>query len=109
MVDRVVTVVRYPGGRTSVLRGTQEQILSVLEGQPGPAGPPGPPGAGFTYFTYVQSTPSSSWLIPHNLGRNPSVTIVVAGQMILTDVEYPDLNNVLVIWPAPTLGSAYLS
>lgn len=46
-------------------------VLEVV-GLPGPRGrrgPPGESGDGAGFYLHTQSTPSSSWLIPHNLGR----------------------------------------
>jgi hypothetical protein len=37
----------------------------------------------FLYYTHVQSVSSSSWLITHNLGYNPSInTFYVSGEII---------------------------
>lgn len=63
-------------------------------------------------FTYVWNSPSalSTWLIPHNLNRYPSVTVVDStGNLVLTDVQYLDANTLSISFSLPVQGSAYLN
>ena len=69
----------------------------------GPRGPIGPPGG--TGFSYVQTTPAASWPVVHNLGRHPyAVTLTVGTSQFFTDVDFPDLNTVVLTFAAPTAG-----
>ena len=78
------------------------------QGAVGPPGPPGPPGGGT--YTYIQSTPSASWAITHNLARFPSVTVVdTTNREVDGDVQYVDNNNVLLTFSAPFSGEAFLN
>ena len=77
------------------------------EGQPGPPGPPGP-GAGF--FTHAQGTPEEVWVIEHNLGYNPNVTVVnSAGDEVIGDVKYNSGDVVTLTFSGGFSGTAYLS
>lgn len=61
-------------------------------------------------YTHTQDTSSSSWSINHNLDYYPSVSIVdSAGTTVVGDVQYVDLNNIVVNFTDPFAGKAYLS
>lgn len=47
----------------------QREIVTINVGQPGPKGDKGDPG---TSVEVVQSTPSTTWTIVHNLGYRPA-------------------------------------
>ena len=66
-------------------------------------------GAQTFYLQFDQDTPVATWAILHSFGRHPDVTIIDAeNQMILTDLEYPDLATVVATFPSPTTGKAIL-
>lgn len=76
--------------------------------QQGPQGPQGPAGAS---YVYTQSAPAATWTITHNLNTVLSVVLLtdaLPGIPQITDVSYPDLNTVVVEWPSPETGKAYL-
>ncbi len=78
------------------------------DGQPGPEGPPGS-GADTTY-THNQGVPSPTWVITHNLGRFPSVSVVdSAGTVQIGDIIYDTANQVTVSFTASFAGKAYLN
>jgi hypothetical protein len=61
------------------------------------------------YLQHDQELPIATWTILHAFGRHPSVTIINAeNEMIMTDLEYPDLATVVATFPAPTTGKAIL-
>lgn len=63
-------------------------------------------------FTYVWSPSSAlaTWLIPHNLNRFPSITVVDnTGELVLTNAEYLDANTVSIEFSVPLMGTAYLN
>lgn len=87
--------------------------IPVLVGPPGPTGPAGPPGtpAGGS-FSYVhdQTSPSSTWVIVHNLNGYPNITTVDSGGNELHGgVDYDSLNQITVTFSSPQTGKAYLS
>ena len=62
------------------------------------------------HFVFSQEVVSKVWEIEHNMNKYPSVTIVDAGGNILyTEVEYIDKNNLEVRFVASTRGKAYLN
>lgn len=87
---------------------TTEQInILVDESQIGLQGPPGLSGGS---YIHNQSVASSEWLIPHNLGFYPNVTVMDSTKRkVLTDIEYIDNNNLKIIATAAFAGNAYLS
>lgn len=61
-------------------------------------------------FTFEQGVASDTWVIEHNLGRNPSVTIVDSSGRIFTPaVQYDNENQVTVTMNGATTGKAYLN
>ena len=69
-----------------------------------------PPG--FTMQTYIhtQSTASTSWVINHNLGFKPNVTLLSAGGMQMeADVLHVSNNQVTITFLIPVTGTARLS
>ena len=83
------------------------------EGPPGPMGAqgqPGPPGPGAVSFVFTQGPPSATWVIVHNLNKNPSVTVVDTGDsVIIPSIHYDNVNQVTVTFGSATSGKAYLN
>lgn len=84
---------------------------------PGPQGVPGPPGAdgtsgapGGAYFLLTQSAASATWLVQHNLGHIPHITIIDAsGEVVITDIHHTDVNQAVLTFASPTTGKAVCS
>ena len=109
-----------------------EQSPSVLIEQlsNGPQGVPGPgvPSGGTTdqvlikktdsnydtewkslSFDFIQSSPSSTWVINHNLGYKPSVDVYDSGsQQIQAEVSHSNVNQVVILLTTPIAGFARL-
>jgi len=61
-------------------------------------------------ITYTQSTPASTWIITHNLGRVVNVTLYNAtGVQVESDVVASSSNVVTVTFASPQTGSALIS
>jgi hypothetical protein len=61
-------------------------------------------------YTHNQSVVSATWVINHNLGFNPNVSVIdSAGSDVEGDVTYDDVDNLTIVFSAPFSGSAYLS
>lgn len=85
---------------------TPEYVV-INDGLPGPPGPPGPSGS---KFIYVQSTPTATWIVPHNLNGYVDVTILNAANTIVeADVVETDLNTATVMFSLPQSGIAIVS
>jgi len=101
---------RYPGGfkdypdqstpvDAQFLNGVEAELLALDAA----------PSADLTYV-FTQLAPSASWAVNHNLGKNPSVSVVdTGGTELLVTVLYVDLNNLTLSFGAPTSGKAYMN
>jgi hypothetical protein len=75
--------------------------------EPAPGGiEPGVPNAA---FVYRQTSPASTWTIHHNLGYNPTVSVIVGGEEVEPDVDYPSTAMVVLIFGTPQIGTARLT
>lgn len=106
--------------------GAGTQGVQGTEGLQGPAGIGGadvgntddvPEGAENKYFTvervsfeHTQGSASNSWVINHNLGFKPNVTVVdSAGNIVEGEITYTNSNSLTVSFQASFSGYAYLS
>jgi hypothetical protein len=111
---------------TQGTQGTGTQGVQGTEGLQGPAGIGGadvgntddvPEGAENKYFTvervsfeHTQGSASNSWVINHNLGFKPNVTVVdSAGNIVEGEITYTNSNSLTVSFQASFSGYAYLS
>jgi hypothetical protein len=113
-------------------QGTQGATGSGTQGVQGTAGVQGatgvggadvgntddvPEGAENKYFTvervsfeHTQGSASNSWVINHNLGFKPNVTVVdSAGNIVEGEITYTNSNSLTVSFQASFSGYAYLS
>jgi hypothetical protein len=67
-------------------------------------------GTGGGALTWEAPSAQSVWMIPHNLGRHPVVSIRDStGAVIVADVRHLDTNVLTVTFSQPVLGSADLA
>lgn len=84
---------------------TAPPVASSVQVAPivGPRGPIGPPGG--SGFSYVQTTPAASWPVVHNLGRHPyAVLCTIGGSEVIADIDFPDLNTIVITHASPVSG-----
>lgn len=87
--------------------GVVDSVVKVVE--EGAQGSPGVPGGGFNLL-HNQEVASDHWVINHNLGAQPNITVVdSAGSVVEGDVSYPDVNTVVLDFIGAFSGQAYLS
>lgn len=61
-------------------------------------------------YVHIQMVSSSVWEISHGLGKYPSVTIVdSANSVVIGDIQYVDVNALIVSFAAGFSGKAYLN
>lgn len=61
-------------------------------------------------FEYQQVSPATTWNIPHNLAKFPSITVIDTADTVVTgQYEYIDNNNVTLTFSAGFAGKAYLN
>lgn len=83
----------------------REQINAYFAANPGSGG-----GNGITGYIYDRNeVPASSWIIDHNLGRYPQVTLIADdGYLFEADILYNSLNQITVVSSQPISGKAVL-
>lgn len=114
-----VVVVHEEPPNIVVVRDEPSPILVLStqgpSGPPGPQGEPGPrgeSGAGILSgtFHWDQAVASNVWVIPHNLGFVPQVTVTDStGRVVEGDVVHNSVNQVTVSFTAPFAGTADMS
>lgn len=61
-------------------------------------------------FIHIQGEASDVWMIEHNMGRYPSVTVVdSAGSAVFGDVTYTNENQLTVTFSVAFSGKAFLN
>ncbi len=61
-------------------------------------------------FYFVQTTATNTWVIVHNLGKYPSVTVIdSAGTEVVGDINYDSLNQITITFSGAFKGSATLN
>lgn len=99
-VVRAVTVAPAPTSLVVTAPGPQ--------GTPGPTGPAGTPGG--SQFLLNQVVPAATWLVQHNLGYFPHITLLDAsGDVGFTDVHHTDINAAVLTFASPTTGKVIAS
>lgn len=67
-------------------------------------------GGGDKNFIHTQGVPSATWVIQHNLGKYPSVTVIdTAGTEVEGEVRHVDVNNLVLEFSAGFAGTATLN
>ena len=62
------------------------------------------------YYVHDQFSPSSLWVIEHNLDKKPSVSVVdTAGNLVEGAIQYIDDNKLTIEFNYPFSGYAYLN
>lgn len=60
--------------------------------------------------TYIQSSPSTTWSIEHNMNTYPSVMVVdTGGNTVIGDIQYNSANQLTIRFLQATAGTAYLN
>ena len=68
------------------------------------------PGIADAFYVFEQSNASDEWLIEHNLGKEPSVSITSStGISMFGFIEYIDINKVKISFKRAVAGIAYLN
>lgn len=61
-------------------------------------------------YIHNQIRASREWLVRHNLGKYPSVTVVdSASTVVLGDIEYPNTEEVIIRFTSEFSGRAFLN
>ena len=100
-MSRIVQVTKKSKVSTIVKPSSKTVVVS------GPAAIP----ASNTYYVHTQSTPSTSWVISHDLGYFPGGVSVVdsAGSKVYGDVVFVSENQLVINFNSAFGGKAYIS
>lgn len=61
-------------------------------------------------YTHVQSEAAAEWVIQHNLGKHPSVTVVDSSKrVVIGEIEYKDENELKIVFRGAFSGKAFLN
>lgn len=61
-------------------------------------------------YVHDQQVASASWVVVHNMGKKPSVSIVdTADDEVIGEVKYNSNNQLTITFSSPTSGKAYLN
>lgn len=67
-------------------------------------------GEGDKYYYHSQASAAEEWVIEHNLGKYPSVTVVSsAGEEIYCDKKHLSINKVVLNFGTALSGAAFLN
>ena len=67
-------------------------------------------GGGDLSFIYEQITPATTWVIEHNLGKFPSISVIDTANTVVTgEYTYNNINKVTLTFSAGFAGTAYLN
>jgi hypothetical protein len=62
-----------------------------------------------TRFIFTQLTPSLIWEVNHNMNKYPTyIAIESGGEQVVGDLEYKDLNTLILTFSAAISGKMYL-
>lgn len=62
------------------------------------------------HYVHTQSVPSTTWTVNHNMGKNPSVSIVnSSGEQVFSDVDHISVNQLVITFSFPFAGIAYMN
>lgn len=87
-----------------------DEAVSVLGGEHSSKGWAEKSKAWADTFIHEQGVASSVWSIEHNLGKYPAVSVVdSAGNEIIAEVKYEDLDNLTITMQSAFKGRAFLN
>ena len=67
-------------------------------------------GGGDKNYIHNQTLPSDVWVVSHNLGKKPSVTVVdSADEVVFGEVQYNSDNQVTLTFAGAFSGKAYFN
>ena len=98
------------GGRSWKWNGLAWDSVTAAYGPVGPTGPPGPTGpAGTVFYHHIQSVPSTTWVINHNLNGFPTAVVIdSAGTQWEGLISYGSINQMTITFSAAFGGTAYV-
>lgn len=86
-----------------------EDGVELIVSDIGMRGPRGLPGSGGDLsWRHVQGVAASTWIVLHNLGKYPSISIVDSGgSAVIGEIRYDSLNQCTLTFASAFSGEAY--
>jgi hypothetical protein len=96
--------------KTVIVSGSKKKT-TVKVADVGNAGPAGAAGVSGGNYTHVQSSPSTTWTVVHNLGYFPGGVSVIdsGGTKVYGDITHSTINQLVINFSAGFGGKVYLS
>lgn len=95
---------------------TGKYVRQIVVSAPGPQGPAGASGVqadeivDLVAFTHIQSALSTTWVVTHNLGFYPNVTVFdSASNQVEGSVTHTSINALTITFSSGISGKAHLS
>jgi len=61
-------------------------------------------------YVHTQGSPSTTWVVVHNLNKYVAVDVVdTGGSVVIPNVHYDSLNGVTLIFGSPTSGKVFVN
>lgn len=110
LVDsREIEITDSGAGGVEILTAATSVVDVTLPGPQGPMGPQGPSGPIGSVYHHTQSTPATTWVVNHNLGFHPHVSVWVGAVEVSAEVVNITTNIVHVLFDEPMTGMACAS
>jgi len=94
--------IRLDNGVMTVWNGTSWVLLSSLISGGG--------GGSSTGYVHNQATAATTWIVTHNLGYYPNVTVLdTVGNTVEGDITHLSVTQLRIIFSAAITGKAYAS
>lgn len=109
---RWVFISKDDGDPIEVSDLSDDFVFFAGPGQTGPRGPKGdqgPPGSG-SNFIHFQTTPSSTWIVDHNMNNYVGVACYnSADELVIPEVQFNSMDSITLTFPTPVTGKVVCS
>lgn len=109
-----ITIITNPSLNINVTTNEPSLILDtstrIAKGEQGERGEQGLPGASYTSEEYTQLDPSTEWIINHNKGYYPTVTVLdLFNRIVGTEIKHISINQVRIVHDTPQSGKVIIN
>lgn len=108
VLEQETTTLVVQDNSTTVIVGADATTV-VATGTTGPRGPVGPSGGASSTLEWTQGLAASTWVIPHDLGYKPNVTVFDDTTQIFGEIVHDTIDLLHITFAVVTTGTAVLS
>jgi hypothetical protein len=116
LTDSIMTQDASPAGTTLTITGatvsTGQVTIPITPVNPTDAASKGYVDTLLSTFVFTQAVTANPWVVVHNLGKYPSVTVTdsnVTPRVVIAQVDYDNTNQVTITFAGAQAGNAYLN